>query len=244
MGDPQEAGVRLGLLAGPGYRAASTVVVPPPVRGMTGPAPADCSRRTASSPGPPSRRLRWSSTTLAPRRAGPGRQLAGDRTAEGVGGAGRVAGQDGPGPAVDQQREQPELGGVELLGLVDQDRPDLGDGGGEDVGTVLEQVAGLEDEAGLVDRVLQGEVLAIEGEERRDRDPAGRPADLARSSSSSGSMTRRSQASTSSASSSVKARVSTSGASGPQSTADWSRVSSDRTSDHCSGPLSGRGSPR
>ena len=40
---------------------------------------------------------------------------------------------------------------------------------------VLEQVAGLEDEAGLVDRVLEREVLAVEGEEGRDRDPVGAP---------------------------------------------------------------------
>src|SRR5829696_5670780 len=123
---------------------------------MTGPGPAAWRRRTASSPGPPSRRLRS--------RGG---------AAEGVGGARRVAGQDRPGAALDQQGEQAELGRVELLGLVDQDRSDLGDGGGEDVGTILEQVAGLEDEAGLVDRVLKGEMLAVQGEEGRDRDPAG-----------------------------------------------------------------------
>jgi hypothetical protein len=97
------------------------------------------------------------------------------RAPEGVGGADRVAGQDGPGASPGQQRQQPDLGRVELLGLVDQQRPDLGGGGGEDVGAVLEQVAGLDDEAGLVDRVLEGEVLAVLGEEGGDRHPVGPP---------------------------------------------------------------------
>ena len=173
VGDPQEAGVRLGLLGGARVAGGLQGRAPTPGEGddRTGPGRLQPAHGVeAGAAEPPAALEQHDAGAVA---AGPRRQLAGDGAAEGVGGAGRVAGQDGPGPAADQQREQPELGRVELLGLVDQDRPDLGDGGGEDVGTVLEQVAGLEDEAGLVDRVLQGEVLAVEGEEGRDRDPVG-----------------------------------------------------------------------
>ena len=173
VGDPQEAGVRLGLLGGAGVAGGLHGGGPTPGEGDDRTGPGRLEAAHGVEPGAAEPPAALEQHDAGAEAAGPGRQRAGDGAAEGVGGAGRVAGQDGPGPAAGQQREQPELGGVELLGLVDQDRPDLGDRGGEDVGTVLEQVAGLEDEAGLVDRVLQGEVLAIEGEEGRDRDPVG-----------------------------------------------------------------------
>ena len=185
MGDPEEAGVGLRLLGGTGVAGGLNG------RGAT-PAEGDDRARTgrletthgvergAAEAPAPLEQDHWH------RGAWPFRQRPRVGTAERVGGACRVAGQDGPGPAPGQQREQAELGRVELLRLVDQDGAHLGDRGGEDVGMVLEQVAGLEDETGLVDRVLERQVLAVEGEEGGDRDPVGAPLGLARSSSSSG----------------------------------------------------------
>jgi hypothetical protein len=177
VGHPEQAGVRLRLLGRPGVAGGLHGGGPTPAEDDDGTGPGRLESAYGVEPGSAEPPAALEQDHGGAEAVGPSRQRSRRRAAEGVGGAGRVAGQDGPGSAVDQQREQAELGRVELLRLVDQDRPHLGDRGGEDVGAVLEQVAGLDDEAGLVDRILEGKVLAVEGEEGGGRGPAG-PAGL------------------------------------------------------------------
>ncbi len=99
------------------------------------------------------------------------RQDAWGGAAELVGGARWVAGEDHPGAGASQQVEHAELGAVELLRLVDQDRAGPGGQGGEHLGLVFQQVAGLRHQAGLVDRVVEGEQFEVAAVERRHRHP-------------------------------------------------------------------------
>jgi hypothetical protein len=173
VGDPQEAGVGLRLLGRARVAGGLDRGRPTPREGdgRAGAGRLEAAHGVEAGAAEPPAALEQDHAGAEA--LGPCRQRPGRGATVGVGRAHRVAGQDRPGPAVDQQGEQAELGWVELLGLVGQDRSHLGDGGGQDVGAVLQQVAGLEDEAGLVDRVLEGQVLAVEGQEGRHLGPGG-----------------------------------------------------------------------
>ena len=173
VGDPEQAGVGLRLLGGARVAGGLHGGGPAPGEGDDRAGPGGLEAAHGVEPGAAEAPAALEQDHAGAEALGPCRQRPRGGAAEGVGGARRVAGQDRPGAAPDQQREQAELGRVELLGLVDQDRVRPGRRWREDVGAILEQVAGLKDEAGLVDRVLKGEMLAVEGEEGRDRDPAG-----------------------------------------------------------------------
>jgi hypothetical protein len=157
-GDDLERGARARMAGGGGRTGPGRGVEAgqPPDRVQPGPAEAAAARQRDQA---------------GAERLGVTGQRARGRAPERVGGPDRVPGQHDPHPGPGQEPEQAQLGGVQLLRLVDQDGARPGRGRPQDVGLGLEQVAGLGDQPGVVDGVVEGEPLLVDGEERRRPGP-------------------------------------------------------------------------